>query len=96
MKVCSIELGFHGDVGINGSRGDIKSLAKLSDKMVIGHSHTPGIYEGCYQVGLSAMKNLEYKKGPSSWMQTHCIIYPDGKRTLINIINGKWRGGANT
>lgn len=91
VKVCSVELGFHGDVGINGSRGDIKSLAKLSDKMVVGHSHTPGIYEGCYQVGLSAKTNLEYKKGPSSWMQTHCIIYPDGKRTLINIVNGKWK-----
>ena len=90
-KVCGIELGFHGDVGINGSRGDIKGLSKLSDKMVIGHSHTPGIYEGCYQVGLSAIMNLEYKRGPSSWMHTHCIIYPDGKRTLINIINGKWK-----
>lgn len=92
MKICSIEVGFHGDVGVNGARGDIKSLARLSDKMVIGHSHSPGIYEGCYQVGLSAKTNLEYKRGPSSWMQTHCIIYPDGKRTLLNIVNGKWKG----
>lgn len=92
FQVNNIELSFHGDVGVNGSRGDIKSLSKLSNKMVIGHSHTPGIYEGCYQVGMSAKTNLEYKQGPSSWMQTHCIIYPDGKRTLINIINGKWHG----
>lgn len=91
LKVKNIEVGFHGDIGINGSRGDIKSLARLSDKMIIGHSHSPGIHEGCYQVGLSAMKNLEYKSGPSSWMNTHCIIYPNGKRTLINIINGKWK-----
>lgn len=91
FKLHNVEIGFHGDVGINGSRGDIKSLSKLSDKMVIGHSHSPGIYEGCYQVGLSAQKNLEYKRGPSSWMQTHCLVYPDGKRTLINIINGKWK-----
>lgn len=92
LKIRSIEVGFHGDVGANGARGDLKGLARLSDKMVIGHSHSPGIYEGCYQVGLSAMANLEYKRGPSSWMQTHCIIYPDGKRTLINIINGRWKG----
>lgn len=91
LKICSIEVGFHGDVGINGAKGDIRSLSKLSDKMIIGHSHTPGIFEGCYQVGLSAHINLEYKRGPSSWMHTHCVIYPDGKRTLINIINGKWR-----
>lgn len=91
LKVKNVEVGFHGDVGINGAKGDIKSLSKLSDKMIIGHSHSPGIHEGCYQVGLSAKKNLEYKKGPSSWMHTHCIIYPDGKRTLINVINGKWK-----
>lgn len=89
--ISSIEVGCHGDVGSNGARGDIKSLARLSHKMIIGHSHSPGIYEGCYQVGLSAMKNLEYRKGPSSWMHTHCVIYPDGKRTLINIINGTWK-----
>lgn len=96
FKVNNVEIGFHGDVGINGARGNIKSLAKLSDKMVIGHSHSPGIYEGCYQVGLSAMTNLEYKRGPSSWMQTHCLIYPDGKRTLINIIGGKWKADARS
>lgn len=90
LKVKNVEVGFHGDVGINGSRGDVKSLARLSDKMVIGHSHSPGIHEGCYQVGLSAMKNLEYKRGPSSWMNTHCIIYADGKRTLVSIVNGHW------
>lgn len=95
MKICSIEVGFHGDVGINGARGDIQSLSKLSDKMIIGHSHTPGIFEGCYQVGLSAKTNLEYKRGPSSWMHTHCVIYPDGKRTLINIINGRWNGESS-
>lgn len=95
FKVNSVEIGFHGDVGINGARGNIRSLARLSDKMVIGHSHSPGIYEGCYQVGLSALPNLEYKRGPSSWMQTHCLIYPDGKRTLINIINGKWKSASS-
>ena len=91
FKVKNIEVGFHGDVGINGSRGDIKSLSRLSNKMIIGHSHSPGIYDGCYQVGLSSSKNLEYKKGPSSWMHTHAVIYPDGKRTLINIVNGSWK-----
>lgn len=53
--------------------------------------NSPGIYEGCYQVGVSASLNLEYVRGCSSWMHTHAIIYPDGSRTLINLINGKWR-----
>lgn len=86
-----IEVGYHGDKGPNGGRGSAKSFSKIGPKTVIGHSHSPCIYEGVYQVGLSAMRHLEYVSGPSSWLQTHCIIYPDGKRTLINIINGKWR-----
>lgn len=90
-NIEGIEVGFHGDKGPNGSRGSIKSFAKIGPKTIIGHSHSPGINEGVYQVGLSARMNLEYVSGPSSWMQTHCIIYPDGKRTLINIINGKWK-----
>lgn len=89
--ICGIEVGFHGDKGPNGGRGSIKSFTKIGPKTIIGHSHSPGIEEGVYQVGLSARMDLEYVSGPSSWMQTHCIIYPDGKRTLINIINGHWR-----
>jgi hypothetical protein len=53
--------------------------------------NSPGIFQGVYQVGLSARRNLEYARGPSSWMHCHCLIYPDGHRTLIHIINGKWR-----
>lgn len=86
-----IEVGFHGDRGPNGSRGSAKAFTKIGPKTVIGHSHSPRIEEGVYQVGVSARLDLEYVSGPSSWMHTHCIIYPDGKRTLIHIINGNWR-----
>lgn len=89
--IHGIELGFHGDKGPNGGRGSIKSFTKIGPKMVIGHSHTPGIEEGVYQVGVSARLDLEYVSGPSSWLQTHCVIYPNGKRSLLNIINGKWK-----
>lgn len=91
FNINGIELGFHGDVGVNGARGDVKGLSKLSTKIIIGHGHSPSIHEGCYMVGVSSRLNLEYKRGPSTWMHTHAIVYPDGKRTLINIINGKWR-----
>lgn len=91
FSIEGIEVGFHGDKGPNGGRGNIKAFTKIGPKTVIGHSHSPGIEEGVYQVGLSARMDLEYVSGPSSWLQTHCVIYPDGKRTLINIINGKWK-----
>lgn len=90
-KIEDIEISYHGDAGSNGSRGNRVGFSKLSSKTVIGHSHTPGIEKGCYQTGTSSELQLEYNIGPSSWMHTHCIIYPNGKRTLINIINGEWR-----
>lgn len=91
FTIRDIEVGFHGDQGPNGSRGSIKSFTKIGPKTIIAHSHTPGIEEGVYQVGVSARLDLEYVSGPSSWLHSHCIIYPDGKRTLIHLINGKWK-----
>lgn len=90
-RILDIECSFHGDVGSNGSKGSRLQFSKLPSKTVIGHSHSPGIEKGCYQVGTSSSLQLEYNNGPSSWMNTHCVIYPNGKRTLINIIDGKWR-----
>ena len=52
--------------------------------------NSPQINKGVYQVGTSSKLKLEYTHGPSSWLNTHCIIYANGKRTLINIIGGEW------
>jgi hypothetical protein len=86
-----IELGLHGDRGPNGSRGSAKNLRRIGVRSVIGHSHTPAIDEGAYQTGTSTGLKLEYTSGPSSWLNTHCIVYPNGKRSLINIIDGRWK-----
>ncbi|QDJ96434.1 putative A1 protein [Xanthomonas phage Xoo-sp13] len=91
LTVGNIELGFHGDQGPNGARGSIQNMSKIGAKAIIGHSHSPGIYEGVYQVGTSSELDLGYNSGPSSWLTTHAVVYPDGKRTLIHIINGRWR-----
>jgi hypothetical protein len=91
FKLNDVELALHGDVGANGSKGNIKQFAGLPTKTIIGHSHSPGITHGAYQVGTSSTLQLEYNIGPSSWMNTHCILYANGKRQLINIINGRWR-----
>jgi hypothetical protein len=91
FSLGGIELGFHGDAGPNGARGSIKNMRRIGTRTVIGHSHTPGIEEGCYQTGTSTSLRLEYTVGPSSWLNTHCVIYASGKRSLINIIDGEWR-----
>jgi hypothetical protein len=89
--INGIEVSQHGDLGPNGARGTLKNLSTIGVKNIIGHSHSPGIEAGTYQVGTSTLLRLEYNRGPSSWLHTHCIIYANGKRSLINIIEGHWR-----
>lgn len=81
----------HGDKGTGGSRFSPTQGKKYPSKMVVGHSHNPSINGGLYTTGTMTGK-LDYTFGtPSGWMQTHCVIYPNGKRQLISIINGSWR-----
>jgi hypothetical protein len=90
-KIAGIELGAHGDKGPNGSRGSKASIENAYGKAVVGHSHTPGILRGVYQVGTSSQFDLGYNQGASSWMHTSCLVYSNGQRQLINSIGGKWR-----
>jgi len=92
VTVAGIEVNYHGDKGPNGARGSIRGFGKVGIRSVIGHSHTPGIIDGVFQVGTSSRLRLEYNSGPSSWMHCHAVIYPNGKRSLLFIKNGKWRG----
>ena len=85
-----VELSLHGDRGPNGARGSRESLRRIGVKSIIGHSHTPGIEEGCYQAGTSTPLRLSYNSGPSSWLQAHVILYANGKRAILPIIDGQW------
>lgn len=39
------------------------------------------------------LEKMDPKKyvGASSWLNTHCLLYANGKRSLINVIDGEWR-----
>jgi len=89
-KVAGIQLGAHGHKGANGSRGSLKGMEVCYGQSVTGHSHTPEILRGAWSTGTSTVLRLSYNSGPSSWMQTDCLVYPNGARQLINIIDGKW------
>lgn len=91
LMVNGIEVGMHGDQGPSGARGSIKNLRRIGVKSFIAHGHSPGIDEGCWQVGTSTPLRLEYNSGPGAWLNTHGLIHANGKRQLINIINGAWR-----
>lgn len=86
-----VDLSMHGDQGPNGARGSIRNLRRIGVKSIIGHSHSPGIDEGCYQTGTSTRLRLEYNHGASAWLNAHVILHADGKRQPVFIIDGEWR-----
>jgi hypothetical protein len=91
MTVGKYDVSNHGDIGANGSRGSAKQFTKFGGHYILGHSHTPGIHKNVIQVGTSTVLRLEYNIGPSSWLNSHAIIYPNGLASLIHIIKGRWK-----
>ena len=89
-KVKNWELGQHGDVGSNGSRGSLLQFRKLNTKIVVGHYHSPGRKDGALAVGTSTKMRVGYNIGPSSWLQSHVIIHQDGKAQHVNFINDEY------
>lgn len=90
FSLADVALDMHGDMGPNGARGSRKNLARIGTKSIIFHSHSPGIEEGCYQAGTSTKLRLSYNHGPSSWLNAHVLLQHDGKRQIVNIIDGKY------
>lgn len=91
INIRGFELGNHGDKGANGARGSIRSIENAYGKSVTAHKHTPEKIRDTYIVGTSTNLKLDYNVGLSSWMNTHCMGYRNGKAQLINIIDGKYR-----
>ena len=89
-QIGGVECGAYGDKGANGSRGSAQSLEKAYGNCVYGHAHTPGILRGAWCVGTSTLPYPDYGTGPSSWMNTHCLVYTNGMCQLINCIGGKF------
>jgi hypothetical protein len=97
FKVAKIQLGAHGDKGPNGSRGTLALMEQSFRASVTGHSHVPQILRGAWSVGTSSYLQLDYNEdSPSSWMNTSCIVYPNGQRQLINCVFGKYALGCQT
>ncbi len=86
-----IECGMHGHRGPNGARGNPNSLRNLGRKCNVGHTHSAAIIDGIYVAGISCKMDMDYNRGPSSWSHSHIVTYPNGKRTIITMKNGKWR-----
>lgn len=94
LMLGSVENGMHGHQGPNGARGSITNLRRLGVKSNIGHGHSPGIDEGCYQNGTSTRLRLEYNHGASSWLNAHILQHADSKRQLLIMVDGRYRLAA--
>lgn len=85
-----IECGMHGHLGPSGRFGSPDNLSKMGRKANTAHTHSTGIYNGLYVAGTSSKLRWDYNRGPSNWTNTHIVTYPNGKRSLVTIYNGKW------
>jgi transposase-like protein len=88
---AGIELGMHGDRGLNGARGSPRSFARMGRKANTGHTHSAGIFQGIYTAGTCSSLTPDWVHGPSSWSHSHIVTYPNGKRTIVTMWMGKWR-----
>lgn len=78
-----VELGLHGHKGPNGSRGSAKAFSRLSTKTIVGHTHSPSITGGCYQVGIACSMEHGYNAGLSGWAYAGATLNQHGKRQMI-------------
>ena len=90
FNVLGWELGMHSHVGVHGSKSSPIQLKNLPVKSVVGHSHTPHRYDGSLAVGTLTKLRIGYNRGASAWLASNVVIYPNGKASHINIINGKF------
>jgi hypothetical protein len=91
FRLAGVEHAFHGDIGMNGSRGSALTYAKLGCKTTTGHSHTPRITDGNFTAGVTARLDHGYNNLPSSWLNAHVHLDFRGKRQLIIVVGGRFR-----
>ena len=84
------ELGVHGHLVTNGSRGAFEQYRKLNYPVITGHSHTPLRRDNAVSVGTSTFWRASYNKGASSWLQAHAILHNNGTVQQIIFIEGKF------
>jgi len=91
FRVKGWELGVHGHLGANGSRGSVVQFKNLNTKNITAHTHSPNREDGNVCVGTNTHLRVGFNKGMSSWLQSNAIIHNDGKVQQINIIKGRYK-----
>ena len=88
--VLDWELGQHGDVGSNGTRGSLPQFRTLNVKIIVGHYHGPKRKDGALSVGTSTRLRVGYNIGASDWANSHVMIHEVGKAQHIHFVSGEF------
>lgn len=88
--LCSL----HGDKPPGGGiTRSTKTFLKMNQRITLGHNHSSTILGNIWRVGVSTPLMQHYVDNPTTnWTNTHQVIFANGQRQNINIINGKWHG----
>jgi len=88
----SILCSLHGDIGARGApTRSIKEFRKYNCPIILGHNHTGTIWGPIWRVGTSTPRMQFYVTTPDTqWSNTHCAIFDNGQRMLLNMVNGKF------
>jgi hypothetical protein len=92
-RICDnkIECAMHGHLGTNGAYASPEQLSKMGVRANTAHTHVAGIWNGLYVAGTLSDFKWTYNHGPSSWTHSSILTYPNGKRTIITMFDGRWR-----
>lgn len=85
-----IELGLHGDLGPNGSRGSTRNLRKLGRAVTKMHDHQAAIRDKVWSGGACSL-NFPYMKGPTAHSISHVPHFDNGARQILTFWQGKFR-----
>lgn len=89
-----IAVTLHGDIGPGGGKASSMGVfRKWNQWSIIGHMHAAAIHGPVWRVGTSTHLTEHYINGPrTNWTHTHALIYANGQRQLLNIVNGAFHG----
>lgn len=91
FKIHGNHVGNHGHLGLGGSRGSVKQMARTFRNSVSGHTHSPETLDDHMTVGTSSLLNMPYTKGQgNTFMHSNVGCFLNGTKQQIPIIKGEW------
>ena len=86
LDICGYSVLEHGDGGLGGGRGSTTTYTKMFDRAIVGHTHSPEIYQSTIHVGTLSKLSMVYNdKGGTTWAHANVVIYDNGAFQMVFI-----------